>query len=34
MASFAPGEYRLEVKVNDKVSGQSLTRNVAFTVTG
>ena len=34
MASFAPGEYRLEVKVNDKISGQSLTRSVAFTVTG
>lgn len=34
MASFAPGEYRLEVKVSDKVSGQSLTRNIAFTVTG
>jgi len=34
MGSFAPGEYRLEVKVSDKVSGQSLTRSVAFTVTG
>jgi hypothetical protein len=34
MASFVPGEYRLEVKVNDKLSGQSLTRNVAFTVSG
>jgi hypothetical protein len=30
--SFPPGEYRLEIKVTDKPSGQTLTENVNFTV--
>ncbi len=34
MASFEPGEYRLEVKINDTLSGQSLTQNVPFMVVG
>jgi hypothetical protein len=33
LASFPEGEYRLEIKVNDKVSGKTLTRDVRFTVT-
>lgn len=33
LASFPEGEFRLEVKVTDKVSGTSLTRDVPFTVT-
>jgi hypothetical protein len=32
LASFPEGDYRLEIKVADKVSGKSITRDVAFTV--
>jgi hypothetical protein len=32
LASFPPGEYRLEIKVTDKPSGKTLTRDVPFTV--
>jgi hypothetical protein len=32
LASFAPGDYRLEIKITDKVSTKTLTRNVTFTV--
>ena len=34
LASFPEGEYRLEIKVTDKLANKSLTRNVNFTVTG
>ncbi len=34
MASFEPGEYRMEIKVNDTLSGQSVTQNVPFMVVG
>lgn len=30
--TFAPGEYRLEVKITDKTNSQTITRNVPFTV--
>ena len=30
--AFKPGEYRLEIKVTDKTKGQTVTRNVPFTV--
>jgi len=33
LGSFPEGEYRLEVKVTDKLSGASLVQNVAFVVT-
>jgi hypothetical protein len=32
LASFPEGEYRLEIKVVDKLSGKSVVRNVRFTV--
>jgi hypothetical protein len=32
LASFPEGEYRLEIKVTDKISNKSVTRNVNFTV--
>ena len=32
LASFPEGEYRLEVKVTDKTSGKTITRDVPFTV--
>lgn len=32
LASFPPGDYRLEIKVTDKPSGKSLTSNVIFEV--
>jgi hypothetical protein len=32
LSAFAPGRYRLEVSVRDRVSGQSLTRNAEFTI--
>jgi hypothetical protein len=32
LASFPEGDYHLEIKVADKVSGKSITRDVAFTV--
>jgi hypothetical protein len=34
LASFPPGDYRLEIKVTDKPSGKTLTRDVAFSVVG
>jgi hypothetical protein len=34
LASFPPGDYRLEIKVTDKPSGKSLTRDVTFSVVG
>lgn len=34
LASFPEGEYRLEIKVTDKIAGKSLTRDVNFTVSG
>jgi len=33
LTSFPAGDYRLEVKVTDKLSGKSITRDVNFTVT-
>jgi hypothetical protein len=30
--AFKPGEYRLEIKVTEKTNGQTVTRNVPFTV--
>lgn len=33
LASFPEGDYRLEIKVNDKLSGKTLTKDVRFTVT-
>ena len=33
LATFPAGDYRLEVKVTDKLSGKSITRDVNFTVT-
>ena len=33
LGSFAEGEWRLEVKVTDKISGKSITHNVKFVVT-
>jgi hypothetical protein len=30
--TFAQGEYRLEIKITDKTNSQTITRNVAFTV--
>jgi len=30
--AFKPGDYRLEIKVTDKTNGQTVTRNVPFTV--
>lgn len=32
LASFPEGEYRLEIKVTDKLAGKTLTQNAAFTV--
>jgi len=33
LASFAPGDYRLEIKVTDKLATKTVTRDVNFTVT-
>ncbi len=33
LASFPEGEYRLEIKVNDKLATKTVTRDVTFTVT-
>ncbi len=33
LTSFGEGEYRLEIKITDKASGKTLTRDVNFTVT-
>jgi hypothetical protein len=32
LASFQPAEYRLEIKLTDKVSGKTLIHNATFTV--
>ena len=32
LASFAPGDYRLEIKITDKPSGKTVTQNVNFSV--
>ena len=32
LLSFAPGDYRLEIKITDKPSGKTVTQNVNFTV--
>lgn len=32
LASFAEGDFRLEIKITDKISGKTLTRNLNFTV--
>jgi len=32
LASFPEGEYRLEVKITDKIANKSLTRDVRFSV--
>lgn len=34
VGSFEPGEYRLELTINDTLSGESLTENVPFVVAG
>jgi hypothetical protein len=34
LASFPEGDYRLEIKVTDKIASASLTRNVEFTIAG
>jgi hypothetical protein len=34
LASFPAGDYRLEIKVTDKPSGKTLTRDVAFSIVG
>jgi hypothetical protein len=34
LASFPPGDYRLEIDVQDKLSQKTITHNVLFTVTG
>jgi hypothetical protein len=34
LATFPEGDYRLEIKVTDKVANKSLTRDFNFTVTG
>jgi len=33
LASFPEGDYRLEIRITDKIANKSLTRNLAFTVT-
>jgi hypothetical protein len=33
LASFPEGDYRLEIKITDKIANKSLTREIAFTVT-
>ena len=32
LASFPEGEYRLEIKVTDKIANKTLTREITFTV--
>ncbi len=34
LASFPEGEYRLEIKISDKASGKTLTKDINFTVKG
>ena len=33
LTTFAPGDYKLEIKINDKTNSSTVTRNVPFTVT-
>ena len=33
LTSFAPGDYRLEIKITDKLATKTVTRDVNFTVT-
>jgi hypothetical protein len=33
LASFPDGDYRLEIKVTDKLANKTLTRDINFTVT-
>jgi hypothetical protein len=33
LTSFAPGDYKLEIKINDKTNSSTVTRNIPFTVT-
>jgi len=33
LASFPEGDYRLEIKITDKIANKTLTRDVNFTVT-
>ena len=33
LASFPEGDYRLEIKVTDKIAGKSVLQTVSFTVT-
>jgi hypothetical protein len=33
LTSFAPGDYKLEIRITDKTNSQVITRNVPFTVT-
>jgi hypothetical protein len=32
LMSFPAGDYRLEIKITDKISGKTLTQNTNFTV--
>jgi hypothetical protein len=32
LASFPEGEYRLEIKVTDKLANKTLTREIIFTI--
>jgi hypothetical protein len=32
LASFPEGEYRLEIRITDKLSGKAVTRNIMFSV--
>ena len=32
LESFAPGDYKLEIRINDKIANQTITREVPFTV--
>jgi hypothetical protein len=34
LASFPEGDYRLEIKVTDKIANKTLTRDVNFSVSG
>jgi len=34
LATFPAGDYRLEIRVTDKIAGKTLTRAVTFTVSG
>jgi hypothetical protein len=33
LTTFTPGDYKLEIKINDKTNSSTVTRNVPFTVT-